>query len=84
MISKISFPLIVESLALSTSGGAIDLLFGVLIAKGVNGFGGWATSIETFALVIAFTFLALVGLIAAVYPAMQAAKLYPVITLSYE
>ena len=73
-----------ESLTLSTSGGAIGLLFGVLIAKTVSRFGGWATSIEVSALVIAFTFSALVGLAAGVYPAMQAAKLDPVTALSYE
>ncbi|HKM42706.1 MAG TPA: ABC transporter permease [Limnochordia bacterium] len=75
---------IVESLALSTSGGGIGLLVGVLVAKAVSNFGGWATSIEAPALITAFTFSALVGLVAGVYPAMQAAKLDPVIALSYE
>lgn len=75
---------IVESLALSTSGGAIGMILGVLIAKAVSDFGGWATSIEGPALAIAFTFSALVGLVAGVYPAMQADKLDPVLALSHE
>lgn len=72
---------IVESLTLSTSGGGIGLLLGVLIARAVSNFGGWATSIEAPALITAFTFSARVGLVARVYPAMQAAKLDPVIAL---
>lgn len=75
---------IVESLVLSTSGGAIGLVMGVLIAQAVSKFGGWPTSIEIPALAVAFGFSALVGLVAGVYPAMQAAKLDPVIALSYE
>ena len=50
---------IVESLTLSTSGGAIGLLLGVLIARAVSNFGGWTTSIEAPALITAFTFFCL-------------------------
>ena len=75
---------IVESLTLSTSGGALGLAIGVLVAQTVSKFGGWPSSIEAPALALAFTFSVLVGLVAGVYPAMQAAKLDPVIALSYE
>lgn len=75
---------IVESLTLSTSGGALGLVIGVLVAQAVSKFGGWPSSIEAPALAVAFTFSALVGLVAGVYPAMQAAKLDPVVALSFE
>ena len=75
---------IVESLALSVSGGSLGLVSGVLIARAVSNFANWPVKIDVSALAIAFTFSALVGLVAGVYPAMQAAKLDPVIALSYE
>ena len=43
---------IVESLVLSTSGGALGLGAGVLIAGAVSKFGGWPSSIEVPALAV--------------------------------
>ena len=57
---------LVESLVLSTSGGALGLILGALIANAVSRFGDRPASIELPALAVAFGFSALVGLVAGV------------------
>lgn len=75
---------IMESLTLSVVGGGIGLALGAVVARLASKYGGWVTSLQASALIVAFSFSVLVGLVAGVYPAMKAAKLDPVKALSYE
>lgn len=73
---------IMESLSLSVAGGGIGLGLGVFAANAASRYGGWKSTVQISALVIAFSFSAIVGLIAGVYPALKAANLDPVLALS--
>jgi putative ABC transport system permease protein len=74
----------IESLAMSGFGGLIGILFGWLGALAVAKVGGWPLVVTHTSVLVAFSFSLLVGLFFGLYPAQKAAKLDPVIALSYE
>jgi putative ABC transport system permease protein len=76
---------LLESTALSSSGGMGEILVGV--------FGGWGirrlvskppVEIPSWAILLAFTFSVFVGIFFGVYPAQKAAALHPIEALRYE
>lgn len=75
---------LIEALALSTSGGIIGLLIGVLIAVGANVTGQGRASVSLSSVVLAVSFAMAIGLFFGIEPARRAAKLDPIEALRYD
>ena len=75
---------LIESVLLSLVGGAIGTAVGILISKFASTLTGWPTQISLMAILVAFLFSAMVGIIFGIYPARKAAALNPIEALRYE
>jgi putative ABC transport system permease protein len=72
-----------ESVILSLMGGAIGITMAFLAARILSS-AGLPTAINLPVVVVSVLFAALVGVIFGYYPALKAAKLYPIDALRYE
>jgi macrolide transport system ATP-binding/permease protein len=75
---------LIETLAVSLSGGALGLVLGVLISLAMSKLAGWSTSISGFSVVLSVVFSVVVGLVFGIYPARKAARLNPIQALRHE
>ena len=76
---------LLESTALSSSGGIAGMLVGVLGAYGIRLLvPKLPVEVPSWAIVLAFTFSVFVGIFFGVYPARKAAALHPIEALRYE
>ncbi|AFM12876.1 MacB family efflux pump subunit [Turneriella parva] len=80
----ILFQFLVETLAVSVSGGILGLMLGVAISVGMSTLAGWSTSISGFSVLLSVVFSVFVGLVFGIYPARKAALLNPIQALRHE
>jgi putative ABC transport system permease protein len=75
---------LIESVALALLGGAIGVVFGIVIAKGVTLAIGMPSTIKLWAVMAGVLVAASVGIFFGVYPARRAAMLDPIAALRFE
>ena len=75
---------LVEAMTLSTIGGALGLVLGVVGSRVVASSLGWTTLVRPDIVVIALVFSAVVGILFGLYPAYKASRLDPIDALRYE
>ncbi len=75
---------LLESVVLSTIGGAIGVAVGIGSAHAIGAWKGWPILIEPGSTAAAFLFSAVVGMFFGFYPAWRASKLNPIDCLRYE
>jgi putative ABC transport system permease protein len=73
-----------EAIGLSIVGGAVGVVLGLVVSRGLTQGLGWPTDITPSAIVIAFAFAGAVGIFFGYYPARKAANLDPIDALRYE
>jgi putative ABC transport system permease protein len=75
---------LVEAVVISLVGGAIGIMLGYGLAKGLTHGLQWPTSVSPNAVAVAFGFSAITGIFFGFYPARKAASLDPIDALRYE
>lgn len=80
----ILFQFLIESVVLSSFGGVIGMIIGVIAAVLIAFFGHWPISVSPLVIFVAFLFSLLVGIVFGLYPANRASRLHPIEALRYE
>ena len=75
---------LVETVVLSTGGGVVGALLGVLGAYFVSDLAGWQTIVSAWSVVVSFVLSVFVGIFFGMYPAIAAARLDPIEALRHE
>jgi putative ABC transport system permease protein len=82
--SDVRTQFLIESVAISLTGGLVGVLLGIGFSVALTHFLGWPVTISPFYVALAFGVSALVGMFFGSYPAAKAAELDPIEALRYE
>ncbi|QGX39932.1 ABC transporter permease [Permianibacter aggregans] len=74
----------VESFTITTLGGLLGIVLGFALAAVIAWYAGWAVGFSLTAILVSVGVCALIGMVFGLYPAMQAAKLDPIVALQRE
>jgi len=75
---------LVEAFTLSSIGGQIGIVLGIVTSKTLSAVAHWPTLVSLSSVLIAFLFSAMVGIFFGFYPARKASLLDPIEALRYE
>lgn len=82
--ANILMQFLLEAVVLSTVGGAVGVVVGIVGAETIGSLKGWPILIQTGSAISAFAFSAFVGMFFGFYPAWRASKLNPIDCLRFE
>ena len=75
---------LIESVAMTLSGGIMGILFGIVISILLALLAGWATKVTVWSIILAAGFSIAVGMFFGLWPAKKASMLDPIEALRYE
>ncbi len=75
---------LIESVAISFTGGLMGIVCGWLATILISLFAGWATIVTATSILLASFFSAIVGIVFGIWPAYKASRLSPILALRYE
>lgn len=81
---NIIYQFLSESIAISSLGGIIGIVLGILIAQGLLQYIKLDATVSAGTIIIGYGFSAFVGIVSGMYPAVKAARLNPIDALRYE
>jgi len=80
----ITVQFLIEAVTLTTIGGLLGIVIGLLVPWAVQQFLGFMTIVTASTLLLPFVMAVVVGLISGLYPALRAARLDPIVALRHE
>jgi len=80
----ITVQFLVETVVLSTAGGALGAILGIVGAHLVSSLAAWQTIVSVWSVAVSFGLSVLVGIFFGMYPALAAARLDPIEALRHE
>ncbi len=82
--ADITVQFLVESMALTTAGGVVGIVIGMIVPWAVEGVLKFKTIVTPMTLLVPFVMAVAVGLASGLYPALRAARLDPIVALRHE
>lgn len=82
--SDILLQFLTESVVVSFLGGFMGIILGWIITYTFSTIIGWKAMLSMDAVLLAFSFSVMIGIIFGIYPANKASKLHPIEALRYE